>query len=48
MLTYRHLLIKYYLATVGAELVGDESFDNKEAPLDMRIHSLLWLWRENC
>lgn len=42
MLTYRHLLIKYHLATVGAEFgpVADESFDNKEAPLDMGIHSL--------
>lgn len=41
MLTYSHLLIKYHLATVGAEfaLVADESFDNKEAPLDIGIHS---------
>lgn len=41
-LTYRHLLIKYHLATVGAEFgpVADESFDNKEAPLDMGFHPL--------
>lgn len=43
MLTYRHLLIKYHLATVGAEFgpVADESFDNKEGAFDMGIHSLL-------
>lgn len=42
MLTYRHLLMKYHLATVGAEFgpVADESFDKKETPLDMGIHSL--------
>jgi len=43
MLTYRHLLIKYHLAPGGAEFgpAADESFDNKEAPSDMGIHSLL-------
>lgn len=41
MLTYRHLLIKYHLASGGAEFgpVADESFDNKEAPMDVGNHS---------
>lgn len=41
MLTYRHLLIKYHLATWGAEFgpVADESFDNRKAPMDVGIHS---------
>lgn len=41
MLTYRHLLIKYHCATGVAEFgpVAAESFDNKEAPMNVRIHS---------
>lgn len=41
MLTYRHLLIKYHLTTGRAEFgpVADESFDNKEAPMDVGNHS---------
>lgn len=40
MLKYRHLLIKYHCSG-GAEFgpVAAESFDNKEAPMDVGIHS---------
>lgn len=40
MLKYRHLLIKYH-STVVADFgtVAAESFNNKEAPMDVGIHS---------
>lgn len=41
VLTYRHLLIKYHHATRAAEFgpVAAESFDNKDAPMVVGIHS---------
>lgn len=47
MLTYRHLLIKYHLATGGAEFgpVADESFDKLQWMQEITL--TLQLWSEN-